>query len=36
MEKNIEVILLKQAEDFTNSLEANPKKKLFQAMRKNP
>jgi len=34
MEKPIEVILLKQAEEFTNSLEINPKKKLFQAMRK--
>ncbi len=34
MEKSIEVILLKQAEEFTNSLEINPKKKLFQAMRK--
>ena len=34
MEKPIEVILLKQTEEFTNSLEINPKKKLFQAMRK--
>ncbi len=34
MEKPIEVILLEQAVKFTNSLEINPKKKLFQAMRK--
>ena len=34
MEKPIEVIFLKQAEEFTNSLDINPKKKLFQAMRK--
>jgi len=34
MEKPIEVILLKQAEEFTNSIEINPKKKLFQAIRK--
>ena len=35
MGKRIEVIYLKQAEEFTNSLEINPKRKLFQAMRKN-
>jgi hypothetical protein len=29
MEKPVEVILLKQAEEFTNSIENNPKKKLF-------
>jgi phage-related protein len=34
MEKPIEVILLKQAEEFTNAIENSPKKKLFQAMRK--
>ncbi len=34
MEKPIEVILLEQAVKLTNSLEINPKKKLFQAMRK--
>ena len=34
MGKRIEVIFLKQAEEFTNSLEINPKRKLFQAMRK--
>lgn len=34
MEKPIEVIFLKQAEEFTNSIENNPKKKLFQAIRK--
>ncbi|MBN2264026.1 MAG: type II toxin-antitoxin system RelE/ParE family toxin [Prolixibacteraceae bacterium] len=34
MEKPIEVILLKQAEDFTDSIDVNPKKKLFQAIRK--
>ncbi len=34
MEKLIEVIFLKQAEEFTNSIEDKPKKKLFQAIRK--
>lgn len=34
MEKPIEVIFLKQAEEFTNSIEDKPKKKLFQAIRK--
>jgi phage-related protein len=34
MEKPIEVIFLKQAEEFTNSIENNPKKKLFHAIRK--
>lgn len=34
MEKPIEVIFLKQAEEFTNAIENNPKKKLFQAIRK--
>ena len=34
MEKPIEVIFLKQAEEFTNSIENKPKKKIFQAIRK--
>ncbi len=34
MEKPIEVIFMKQAEEFTNSLEEEPNKKLFQAIRK--
>ncbi len=34
MGKTIEVIFLKQAEEFTNSIEDKPKKKLFQAIRK--
>jgi phage-related protein len=34
MEKLIEVIFLKQAEEFSNSLEDKPKKKLFLAIRK--
>ncbi len=34
MEKPIEVIFLKKAEEFTNSIEDKPKKKLFQAIRK--
>lgn len=34
MEKPIEVILLKEAEDFTDSLETSAKKKLFFAIRK--
>lgn len=34
MDKPIELIFLKQAEEFTDSIENNPKKKLFQAIRK--
>ncbi len=34
MEKPIEVIFLKQAEEFAESIEENPKQKLFQAIRK--
>ena len=34
MEKPIEVIFLKQAEEFVNSIEDKPKKKLFHAIRK--
>lgn len=34
MEKPIEVIFLKQAEEFVNSIEDKPKKKLFHALRK--
>lgn len=34
MDKPIELIFLKQAEEFTDSIDNNPKKKLFQAIRK--
>lgn len=34
MEKPIEVIFLKQAEEFTNSIDNIPRKKLFQVIRK--
>ena len=34
MEKPIEIILLKDAEDYTDSLEISAKKKLFFAIRK--
>ncbi len=34
MEKPIEVIFLKQAEEFANSIGDKPKKKLFHAIRK--
>lgn len=34
MEKPIEVIFLKQAEEFTNTLESTTRKKLFKAVRK--
>jgi hypothetical protein len=34
MDKPIEIIFLEQAEEFTNSIENNPKKKLFQSIRK--
>jgi phage-related protein len=34
MDKPIELIFLPQAEEFTDSIEINPKRKLFQAIRK--